>query len=248
MTFEAPVPGRTVRGSQTGRPLMAAFDLLGRRGVWELRDGEPQTVRALQAAAELSRATLNTRLRELKTGGLIELEGGSRHRATPGARTTARLGGQLGETRWRSPRRARLAVVTRQVPSEYCAFGTSENPCNDWDVPSLATVGASSRACGIAARIGCVVRLARGAGGDVMLVGAVAPGGAAQRGRAGAPWAWLPCGRPRAEVGGCAGRQVGGYGSLPLASPRASGPRAPGRLSVRREASTSFEKDHFACR
>ena len=58
MTFEAPVPGRKVRGSQTGRPLMAAFDLLGRRGVlrilWELRDGQPQTVTAqlLALAAE----------------------------------------------------------------------------------------------------------------------------------------------------------------------------------------------------
>ncbi|HKP63165.1 MAG TPA: winged helix-turn-helix transcriptional regulator [Polyangiales bacterium] len=80
MTFEAPVPGRKVRGSQTGRPLMAAFDLLGRRGVlrilWELRDGQPQTFRALQAAAELSPATLNTRLRELKAAGIIQLDGG----------------------------------------------------------------------------------------------------------------------------------------------------------------------------
>ena len=80
MTFEAPVPGRKVRGSQTGRPLMAAFDLLGRRGVlrilWELRNGEPQTFRALQASADLSPATLNTRLRELKTAGLIQLDGG----------------------------------------------------------------------------------------------------------------------------------------------------------------------------
>jgi DNA-binding HxlR family transcriptional regulator len=80
MTFEAPVPGRKVRGSQTGRPLMAAFDLLGRRGVlrilWELRNGEPQTFRGLQASADLSPATLNTRLRELKAAGLIQLDGG----------------------------------------------------------------------------------------------------------------------------------------------------------------------------
>ena len=82
MTFEAPVPGRKVRGSDTGRPLMAAFDLLGRRGVlrilWELRDGEAQSFRALQAAAELSPATLNTRLRELKSAGLVQLDGGYR--------------------------------------------------------------------------------------------------------------------------------------------------------------------------
>ena len=38
-----PVPGTPVRGSRTGRPLMATFDLLGRRWMlrvlWELRTG-----------------------------------------------------------------------------------------------------------------------------------------------------------------------------------------------------------------
>ena len=37
-----PTPGRPVRGSQTGRPIMAALDLLGRRWalrvLWELRE------------------------------------------------------------------------------------------------------------------------------------------------------------------------------------------------------------------
>ena len=80
MKFEAPVPGTRVRGSSTGRPLMAAFDLLGRRGVlrilWELRSGEGLTFRALGAAAELSPATLNTRLRELRNAGIIDAESG----------------------------------------------------------------------------------------------------------------------------------------------------------------------------
>jgi DNA-binding HxlR family transcriptional regulator len=80
MKTEAPVPGASVRGSKTGRPLMAAFDLLGRRGVlrilWELRDGSAVTFRALQAAADLSPATLNTRLREMRAAGLIEVDGG----------------------------------------------------------------------------------------------------------------------------------------------------------------------------
>lgn len=86
MKFEAPVPGRRVRGSRTGRPLMAAFDLLGRRGVlrilWELRGGEALTFRALQSAAELPPATLNTRLRELRGAGLIDAEGGYRLSST----------------------------------------------------------------------------------------------------------------------------------------------------------------------
>jgi len=70
------VPGRRVRGSQTGRPLMAALDLLGRRWalrvLWELRAGS-HTFRSLREACEdISPAVLNTRLRELRDAGLIE--------------------------------------------------------------------------------------------------------------------------------------------------------------------------------
>jgi DNA-binding HxlR family transcriptional regulator len=82
MKNEAPAPGRPVRGSQTGRPIMAAFDLLGRRGVlrilWELRGAQALTFRGLQTAAALSPATLNTRLRELRAAGLVEAEAGYR--------------------------------------------------------------------------------------------------------------------------------------------------------------------------
>ena len=43
MAARLPRPGVPVRGSATGRPLMAAMDLLGRRWalriLWELRDG-----------------------------------------------------------------------------------------------------------------------------------------------------------------------------------------------------------------
>ena len=38
-----PIPGKPVRGSKTGRPIMALLDLLGRRWalrvLWELRNG-----------------------------------------------------------------------------------------------------------------------------------------------------------------------------------------------------------------
>lgn len=75
----APLPGGRVRGSQTGRPVMALLDLLGRRGtlriLWELRAG-PLSFRALQAAAGQNPATLNTRLRELRAAGLVALEAG----------------------------------------------------------------------------------------------------------------------------------------------------------------------------
>lgn len=82
MKNEAVVPGAHVRGSSTGRPLMATFDLLGRRGtlrlIWELRDGHPRTFRALQEVTELAPATLNTRLRELRAAGLMETRDGYR--------------------------------------------------------------------------------------------------------------------------------------------------------------------------
>ena len=67
---------RPVRGSRTGRPIMVALDLLGRRWtlrvLWELRDG-PLTFRALRdAAGQVSPTVLNTRLRELQEHGIVE--------------------------------------------------------------------------------------------------------------------------------------------------------------------------------
>ena len=71
--------GRPARGSRTGRPIMVALDLLGRRGalriLWELRHGHPMTFRLLQAAAETNPSLLNTRLAELRTARLIAHEG-----------------------------------------------------------------------------------------------------------------------------------------------------------------------------
>ena len=72
---------RSVRGSRTGRPVMALLDLLGRRWalriLWELR-GKPLTSRALRMACdEASPTVLQTRLTELREAGFVELgEGG----------------------------------------------------------------------------------------------------------------------------------------------------------------------------
>lgn len=73
-----PRPGRSVRGSTTGRPVMALLDLLGRRWVlrilWELRD-EPLNFRELQAACGgISPSVLNTRLAEMRDTQLVELK------------------------------------------------------------------------------------------------------------------------------------------------------------------------------
>jgi DNA-binding HxlR family transcriptional regulator len=91
----AAVTKRGVRGSSTGRPIMALLDLLGRRWslriVWELRD-QPLTSRALRAACDQASPTvLSARLSELRQAGLVELE------AAGGYRLTA-LGRELFET------------------------------------------------------------------------------------------------------------------------------------------------------
>lgn len=70
-----PRPGAPVRGSRSGRPIMAVLDLLGRRGALSvlvsLQHG-PATFRDLQdLAGDLSASTLNTRLKDLREVGLV---------------------------------------------------------------------------------------------------------------------------------------------------------------------------------
>ena len=73
---------RSVRGSRSGRPIMALLDLLGRRWtlriLWELRE-QVLTSRGLREACdEASPTVLQARLSELRVAGLVELgaEGG----------------------------------------------------------------------------------------------------------------------------------------------------------------------------
>lgn len=71
-----PVPGKPVRGSKSGQPIMALLDLLGRSWamgiIWHLYNG-PSTFRKLQEYCEsISPTTLNKRLKELKDAYLIE--------------------------------------------------------------------------------------------------------------------------------------------------------------------------------
>jgi DNA-binding HxlR family transcriptional regulator len=78
---------RAVRGSRTGRPIMALLDLLGRRWtlriVWELRDG-PLTSRALRTVCDdASPTVMQARLSELREAGLVELLSGDGYNLTP---------------------------------------------------------------------------------------------------------------------------------------------------------------------
>ena len=86
MAARVPRPGVPVRGSTTGRPLMAAMDLLGRRWalriVWELRDG-PLGARALQARCDrMSSSVLYQRLAELTLAGLLARDEEGAYRLT----------------------------------------------------------------------------------------------------------------------------------------------------------------------
>lgn len=84
-----PLPGQPVRGSRTGRPIMALLDLLGRRWalrvLWELREGDVLTFRELQARCDgVSSSVLNDRLRELREATLIGTQPGGGYLLTPG--------------------------------------------------------------------------------------------------------------------------------------------------------------------
>ena len=73
---EFPRPGRPVRGSKSGEPIMALFDLLGRSWsmgtLWQLADTGPANFRELQKRCEgVSPTVLNTRLKELRAAGLV---------------------------------------------------------------------------------------------------------------------------------------------------------------------------------
>jgi DNA-binding HxlR family transcriptional regulator len=70
-----PKPGKPVRGSHTGRPIMALLDLLGRRWMlrilWELRE-ETLPYNTLRTRCEsMSTSVLSQRLGELRDAGII---------------------------------------------------------------------------------------------------------------------------------------------------------------------------------
>jgi DNA-binding HxlR family transcriptional regulator len=86
---------RAVRGSKSGRPIMALLDLLGRRWslriLWELR-AQALTSRSLRAVCDQASPTvLQARLSELREAGLVELLPANGYRLTA-------MGSELHET------------------------------------------------------------------------------------------------------------------------------------------------------
>lgn len=122
MASGTPRPGSAVRGSVTGRPVMAALDLLGRRWalriLWELRDG-PLGARALQARCDrMSSSVLYERLRELADAGLLRRDDSE-------AYTLTELGTGLGTAlepldAWARSWSAQLASGRRPPEQEMC--------------------------------------------------------------------------------------------------------------------------------
>jgi DNA-binding HxlR family transcriptional regulator len=115
-----PRVGKPVRGSRSGRPIMVALDLLGRRAalrvLWELRGDEPLTFRALQEAAATNPALLNTRLKELREAGLVEHDGGYRLSAEGRALLQAMQPMSVWAEAWggtRRPAKRRAAKATK---------------------------------------------------------------------------------------------------------------------------------------
>jgi DNA-binding HxlR family transcriptional regulator len=113
MSDRPPVPGTAVRGSRSGRPVMALLDLLGRRWalrlLWELRGG-PLPFRALQERCDgMSSSVLNQRLSEMRAAGIVERSAGGYELTGEGERLLAGLEPlQAWAERWaaRAPRGA----------------------------------------------------------------------------------------------------------------------------------------------
>ncbi len=107
-----PLPGQPVRGSRTGRPVMALLDLLGRRWalrvLWELRDDRPLTFRELQArCGGISSSVLNDRLRELREAAIVASDSAAGYRLTGDGRELLEALAPLDSWAKRWGRRAR---------------------------------------------------------------------------------------------------------------------------------------------
>ena len=126
-----PLPGRPARGSQTGRPIMALLDLLGRRWalrvLWELREEPAPTFRELQErCGAVSSSVLADRLRELDEAAIVTRSDRGYVLTPAGADLLGRLL-PLGEwaSRWAS---SQAASARPAVPGTCAARSLSRSP------------------------------------------------------------------------------------------------------------------------
>ena len=117
-----PTPGQRVRGSKTGRPIMALFDLLGRRWtlriVWELRQGA-LGFRELQEHCDgMSPSSLSQRLGELGAAGIVDERDGARLLSAEGRSLLKALGPlSAWATRWAVRAAGRAPALSSSSPS-----------------------------------------------------------------------------------------------------------------------------------
>ena len=115
----SPKIGSRVRGSKSGRPIMVALDVLGRRGalrvLWELR-GDPLTFRALQDVCETNPGSLNTRLKELRELGIVDHDAGG-YRLTEQGRALMTALEPLQDWADQGDRDSRRAALVHPRPS-----------------------------------------------------------------------------------------------------------------------------------
>jgi DNA-binding HxlR family transcriptional regulator len=71
-----PKPGKPVRGSKSGAPVMALFDLMGRRWamgiIWQLSDGACSFVEIQKKCDSISPTILSARIKDLCEANLVE--------------------------------------------------------------------------------------------------------------------------------------------------------------------------------
>ena len=119
MTYSGtPLPGRPVRGSATGRPIMALLDLLGRRWtlrvLWELRGAPVPSFRELQSrCGGVSSSVLTDRLAELREAGIVERADGGYRLSTRGAELSEAI---LVMARWAADWHPPATLAARDRP------------------------------------------------------------------------------------------------------------------------------------
>jgi len=107
-----PIPGRPVRGSTSGRPIMALLDLVGRRwalrSVWGLHEGDATLRDLAHRCDDVSSSVLRDRLRDLTVAGIVE-RGDRGYRLTADGRELMELLRPLGQWSQRWARRTYAA-------------------------------------------------------------------------------------------------------------------------------------------
>ena len=113
-----------MRGSRTGRPIMALLDLLGRRWVlrilWELQHGPLSFAELRNRCDAMSPSVLNLRLAELRETGIVALRDEGGYVITTDGRSLFASLAPLQDwaTRWARRGKTSAGVARKRRPAE----------------------------------------------------------------------------------------------------------------------------------